>query len=300
MPAAPASYDTVSFLSDFGIEDEFAGVVRSVIRSIAPQARVIDLTHTIPAHDIRAGALALARAVQYLANGVVLGVVDPGVGTQRRAVAVEVAEAESVFVGPDNGLLASAVAMAGGASRAVELTEASFHLPAPGATFAGRDVFAPVAAHLCNGVALDTLGPELDPASLVPGVLPLARIEPEGLVAEVLWVDHFGNVQLNVGSDEIAPYGDPVIVRFGGTTRSARRVEAYGAISSGAVGLVIDAYGLGSLCMDRHSAAGELGLHTGDAVTLAAPSAEDDRGQDASSGATTAVTLGPRREPSKG
>src|SRR5687767_2225192 len=126
------TYDTVSFLSDYGTADEFVGVVKSVIRDIAPHAVVIDLTHEIPPHDIRAGSLALARSIQYVAPGVVLAVVDPGVGTARRAVAVEVAEGAGVVVGPDNGLLASAVAMAGGAGRAVELTDALYHLPAPG------------------------------------------------------------------------------------------------------------------------------------------------------------------------
>src|ERR1700674_5473409 len=123
-------YQTISFLSDYGHADEFVGVVHSVVRSIAPHVRVIDIGHEIPAHDVRAGALTLVRAVQYLAPGVVLAVVDPGVGTDRRAIAVSVGEAdEAVFVGPDNGLLAPAVAMVGGAGRAVELTEAGYHLP---------------------------------------------------------------------------------------------------------------------------------------------------------------------------
>ncbi len=117
------TYDTVSFLSDYGTTDEFVGVVKSVIRTIAPGPVVIDVTHDIPAHDIRAGGLALVRSVQYLAPGVILAVVDPGVGTERRAVAVEVAGGEGIFVGPDNGLLAAAVAMTGGAQRAVELTD---------------------------------------------------------------------------------------------------------------------------------------------------------------------------------
>src|SRR3954470_24063765 len=169
-------FTTVSFLSDYGLADEFVGVVHSVIRSVAPAAAVIDVTHQAPRHDVRAGRLALVRAVQYLRAGVVLAVVDPGVGTERRAVAVEVADGESVFVGPDNGLLASAVSMVGGATRAVELTNADYQLPAPGPTFAGRDVFAPAAAHLCNGVALSELGPDVDPFTLRPGILPVPRV----------------------------------------------------------------------------------------------------------------------------
>ncbi|MEX2658295.1 MAG: SAM-dependent chlorinase/fluorinase, partial [Acidimicrobiales bacterium] len=199
-----AVHDTISFLSDYGHDDEFVGVVHSVIRGIAPDARVIDLTHGIPAHDTRAGGLALARAVQYVAPGIVLAVVDPGVGTPRRAVAVEVGGGTGIFVGPDNGLLAPGVAMAGGANRAVELTDPRFHLPAPGPTFAGRDVFAPVAAHLCSGVELDELGPAIDSSTLLPGVLPVSRNDGDAVVAEVLWVDRFGNAQLNIGPDELA------------------------------------------------------------------------------------------------
>ena len=161
-------YDTISFLSDYGLDDEFVGVVKSVIRSIAPDVAVIDVTHEMPAHDVRAGGLALARSAQYLCPGVVLAVVDPGVGGAAPSVAVEVGDGASVLVGPDNGLLAPAVALVGGASRAVELTEADYQLEAPGATFAGRDVFAPAAAHLCRGVDLLDLGPAIDPATLLP------------------------------------------------------------------------------------------------------------------------------------
>ncbi len=292
----PARLDTVSFLSDYGTDDEFVGVVRSVIRGIAPHVTVVDLTHGIPPHDIRGGGLSLARAVQYLAPGIVLAVVDPGVGTERRAVAVEVAEAASIFVGPDNGLLASAVAMAGGATRAVTLTEEAFHLPTPGATFAGRDVFAPVAAHLCNGVALDELGDPVDPSTLLPGILPLVRMEQGRLVAEVLWVDRYGNVQLNVGPEEIEDLGDPVVVSFEGTTRTATRATTYGAIGTGAIGLVVDAYGLVSLCADRHSAASELGLGTGDTVILGDADAPSSNSRPAPA-STTTVPLGPTRSP---
>ncbi len=264
----PERLDTVSFLSDYGTDDEFVGVVRSVIRTIAPEATVVDLCHGIAPHDVRGAGLALARAVQYLAPGVVLAVVDPGVGTQRRAVAVEVTEHGSVFVGPDNGLLASGVALAGGATRAVALTDERFHLPSPGPTFAGRDIFAPVAAHLCNGQALDDLGDPVDPATLLPGVLPLARPEGDALVAEVLWVDRFGNVQLNVDPEELARFADPVALSFHGQVRSASRAPAYGDIPTGTIGLVTDAYGLVSVCADRRPAAAELGLGVGDSVTL--------------------------------
>lgn len=262
-------HDTVSFLSDYGTTDEFAGVVRSVIRSFAPHATVVDITHGIPPHDLRAGALALVRSVQYLVPGVVLAVVDPGVGTDRRAVAVETGDGETVFVGPDNGLLASAVAMVGGSGRAVELTNEKYQLASPGPTFAGRDVFAPAAAHLCNGVDLGELGPVVDPVTLRPGILPLSREEDGKLVGEVLWVDHYGNAQLNVGPDEIDVMGDRITLRWGGDkVRTARRAPTYGALKAGEVGLVVDSYGLVSVALDRRSAAEELRLRSGDAVIL--------------------------------
>lgn len=266
-------HDTVSFLSDYGLVDEFVGVVKSVIRTIAPHTAVIDVTHDVVAHDVRAGSLALVRAVQYLAPGVVLAVVDPGVGTERRAVAVEVAGGEGVFVGPDNGLLASAVSMTGGADRAVVLTNPDFHLPAPGPTFAGRDVFAPVAAHLCNGVDLGELGDLIDPVTLQPGLLPLTREEGRRLLAEVLWVDRFGNVQLNVDPDEIDKMGDRITLRLGdgrgdGNVRTARRVTTYADLKGGEIGLIVDSYGLLSIALDRRPAAEELRLGPGAAVSL--------------------------------
>jgi S-adenosylmethionine hydrolase len=276
MPRRP---DTVSFLSDYGLEDEFVGVVRSVIRNIAPEAAVVDITHLVPAHDVRAGSLALVRAAQYLVPGVVLAVVDPGVGTSRRAVAVEAgpeagdngAAGESIFVGPDNGLLAAAVAMLGGARRAVELANADYQLAAPGPTFAGRDVFAPAAAWLCRGVAMTELGPEIDPITLRPGILPLPRTEGERLVAEVLWVDRFGNAQLNVGPEEVEEMGEHVSLRFRDQVRTGRRRQAYAEIATGEVGLVVDSYGLLSLCLDRLSASAVLGLGPGDTVSLEHP-----------------------------
>jgi S-adenosyl-L-methionine hydrolase (adenosine-forming) len=280
------SYDTVSFLSDYGTVDEFVGVVHSVLRQLAPDATVIDLTHQVPAHDVRAGGLALARASQYLAPGVALAVVDPGVGTSRRAVAIEVADGESVFVGPDNGLLAAAVSMCGGATRAVELTDVRYHLAAPGPTFAGRDVFAPGAGHLCRDVALTDLGPEVDVAGLTPAMIPITRDEDGTVVGEVLWTDHYGNLQLNVDPAEVAAFGDRVELRFDGRVRTGVRRGAYAEIGTGEVGLVVDSYGLVSIAVDRSSAAEELGIGTGDEVVVA-PLSDDA----APRGASTPVTF---------
>lgn len=266
-------YDTVSFLSDYGTVDEFVGVVKSVIRSTAPHALVIDITHEIPPHDLRSGALALVRSAQYLAPGVILAVVDPGVGTDRRAVAVEVAGGEGIFVGPDNGLLAAAVAMTGGAERAVELTNTKYQLPAPGPTFAGRDVFSAAAAHLCNGVDLSDLGDAIDPITLRPGILPLSSVEDGVVKTEVLWVDRFGNVQLNVGPEEIAPLGERIRVRSGDSTaRTARVAHTYGELRQGELGLIVDSYGLVSVALDRSSAAAQLRIGPGDSISLEPPS----------------------------
>jgi hypothetical protein len=285
-------FDTISFLSDYGTADEFVGVVHSVIRSIAPHVTVVDLTHQIPAYDVRAGSLALGRAAQYLCPGVVLAVVDPGVGTERRGVAVEVGGGQSYLVGPDNGLLASAVAMSGGATAVVELTNPELQLAAPGPTFAGRDVFAPAAAHLCNGVPLLELGAVIDPLSLRPGLVPLPREGDGALVAEVIWVDHFGNCQLNVDPDEIDHLGPRVQLRWGNDTRTAERSTTYQGITAGQVGLVVDSYGLLSVCMGKRSAADELTMVVGTEVTLAEPGAGE-----APSATPQAVTLSPRSTP---
>ncbi|HUR76549.1 MAG TPA: SAM-dependent chlorinase/fluorinase [Acidimicrobiales bacterium] len=267
---AHRTYDTVSFLSDFGNQDEFVGVVKSVIRSIAPAATVVDLTHEIAAHDTRAGALALARAVPYVASGVVLAVVDPGVGSDRRAVAIEVAGGEGVFVGPDNGLMAAAVALTGGAERCVELSNPEYHLDAAGGTFAGRDIFGSVTGHLCLGVDLEEFGERIDPVTLIPGMLPISREEDGAIVAEVLWIDRYGNVQLNVDGDELDSLGEPVSITFRDQQRVVRRATAYATVKPGDVGIVIDAYGLASLCADRSSAAEALKMRSGDTVTLRA------------------------------
>lgn len=282
----PAGHQTISFLSDYGLVDEFVGVCKSVMRSIAPHAGVVDLTHDIPPHDVRAGGLALARSIPYVDPGVILAIVDPGVGTARKAVAIEVANGEGVFVGPDNGLLASAVSMTGGAERAVVLTNTDYQLPAVGATFAGRDVFAPVAAHLAAGVSLEALGEEIDPIGLLPGVLPINKREGDSLVCEVLWVDRYGNAQLNIDEDELNDLGERVLVRVGEDVRAAVRATTYGEIPAGALGLVVDSYGLVSICFDRRSAAQELGLVPVTEVVL--------QGTDGESGVPTQVTIGRR------
>jgi S-adenosylmethionine hydrolase len=269
----------VSFLSDYGRADEFVGVCHAVILDIAPAARIVDITHDIPAFDVRAGALALVRAVQYLPEGVVLAVVDPGVGTDRRSIAVEVEN--GYLVGPDNGLLAPAVAMLGGPMRVVELTSSEYQLPSPGPTFAGRDVMAPAAAHLLNGMPMTVLGTEVEATSLTPALVPLPQEDEDGHIrGEVLWVDRYGNCQLNVAPEQLetagARPGDAVEVSFGDpapsgerTTRRARWVRAFADAKPSELVLLVDSYGMCALALDRRSAATELRWHAGSPIGVA-------------------------------
>ena len=269
----------MSFLSDYGRADEFVGVCHAVILDIAPEARIVDITHDVPAFDVRAGALALVRAVQYLPEGVVLAVVDPGVGSDRRCLAVEVEN--GFLVGPDNGLLAPAVAMLGGPRRVVELTSPDYQLPTPGPTFAGRDIMAPAAAHLMMGIPLTALGADVEPTSLTPALVPLPTdVEDGRITGEVLWVDRFGNCQLNVAPEQLeaagAHLGDALEVTFGAPAadgeRSARRarwVRAFADAKPSELVLLVDSYGMCALALDRRSASAELGLRTASPVTVA-------------------------------
>jgi S-adenosylmethionine hydrolase len=259
-------------LSDYGLEDEFVGVVHRVIEATVPGIRVIDLTHQIPPHDVRAGALTLRRAVPWLIPAVVLAVVDPGVGTSRRAVAME-AGLDLTLVGPDNGLLVPAAEAAGGIRAAVELSAsrarpASSRDPRLGATFDGRDVFAPAAAAAAAGIPLTQLGISIDPLALREAPLPLPRRREGGVEAEVLWVDHFGNVQLNVTGADVDDLGQKVTVLVDGRPRPARRARAFADLEPGELGLITDSYGQLALVYDQAPAAVDLGLTVGSKVLL--------------------------------
>src|SRR5262245_27729072 len=262
----------IAFASDYGHADEFVGVCKAVILGIAPNARIVDLAHDIPAHDVRAGALLLVRAVQYLPVGsVLLAVVDPGVGTDRRLLGVEVED--GILLGPDNGLLAPAVALVGGARRVVSLDNDEYRLPAPGPTFAGRDVLAPAAGYLAAGADLTELGTEVDAAGLVPGIVSLPESQEDGSIAgEVWWVDRYGNCQLNIDPSTLTDVGTSVggrvEVRFRGEVRAARWVGTYAEAKPSELVLLVDSYGLLALALDRESAAAALGLRAGSAVTL--------------------------------
>jgi S-adenosylmethionine hydrolase len=263
----------VSFLSDYGTTDEFVGVCHGVMLDITPALQIVDVTHEIAPFDIRAGALALVRAIQYLPDGVVLAIVDPGVGTDRRCIAVEVEN--GFLVGPDNGLLAPAVAMLGGPRGIVALDDRQYQLAAPGPTFAGRDVMAPAAAYLAGGLPIEKLGTPVDAAALAPGIVPLPREDEDGTIAgEVLWVDRYGNCQLNIAPDQLvergAGPGDYVGVSIGGKDRRAHWVSAFAEAKPSELALLVDSYGMCALALDRRSAAEELQLRAGKSVTVVA------------------------------
>ena len=264
---------TIVFLSDFGLEDEFVGICHAVIARIAPEAIVIDLTHGVPRGDVFQGALLLSRSAPYLPEqAVILGVVDPGVGTRRRAVAVRTVPGH-FLVGPDNGLLSLAFAGTGPVE-AVEISSPDILLTPVSSTFHGRDVFAPAAAHLAKGGALAELGPRVDPASLVRLSIPPAVIAHElnEVAAAVLIVDHFGNVKLAASVRDLEAAGlgaaSAILVSAGGRVSTARRAVTFGDVASGALALIEDSSGWLALVVNGGSASERLGLQPGQTVTL--------------------------------
>ena len=260
----------LTFLSDYGYEDEFAGVCRAVIARIAPEARVIDLTHGIRPHAIAEGAGALARALPFAPAGVHLAVVDPGVGSARRAVAVRVAAEERILVGPDNGLLAPAIERLGGAVEAVDASRSPFRLEPVSATFHGRDVFAPVAARLALGASLPEAGEPVDPAGLVRLERERARVEAGRAVASVAHVDRFGNATLALTRDELpsALREGRLSVSAGAVTREACHARTFADVAEGELILYEDSSRSLALAVNRGGAAEALGVGAGDEVVL--------------------------------
>jgi S-adenosylmethionine hydrolase len=259
--APVATTAVITFLSDYGYDDEFVGVCHGVMARIAPDARVIDVSHGIERHDVRSGALVLRRALPYFPPGVHLAVVDPEVGGERRAVAVRAAEDDRILVGPDNGLLALAIGRFGGAVEAIDVARSPHRLEPTSATFHGRDLFAPVAAHLAAGAPLADAGDPIDVAELAPLHTPSARRDENGgLVAHALAFDRFGNVMLDVEHAELAGSGLKLGHRVTINDELAHYATTFADVPPGELLLYEDAYRTLALAVNRGSAALHLGL----------------------------------------
>ncbi|TDC80388.1 hypothetical protein E1193_17535 [Micromonospora sp. KC606] len=252
----------ISLTTDYGLGDGFVAACHGMIARLAPAVRVIDVTHLVPPADIRRGAAVLAQTVPFLPYGVHVGVVDPGVGTSRRGVAL--VTPGGLLVGPDNGLLLPAAAELGGVSAAVELTNPAWLAPEVSPTFHGRDVFAPVAARLALGAPPAEAGPAVDPATLVRLPEPALRREVDGFAAEVLTVDHFGNVQLAAGADLLDALPDEPRV----DGRPAVRGRTFGDAPDGALVLCVDSAGLLALAVNGGRAVDLLGVAPGDLIRV--------------------------------
>jgi len=261
----------ITFLSDYGHRDDFVGVCHGVIASICPKARVIDITHGLPRHDVLAGAIVLRNVLPYMPVGVHLAVVDPDVGADRRAVALRL-HGGRVLIGPDNGLLSLAAAGGDGIVEAADIGRSPFRLAPISATFHGRDIFAPVAARIAAGASLTDAGEPLNPAELVVVAPPQPARDDDALVAHAVYVDHFGNVQLNVRHEDLAESGlrlghrvslqsgsDPVIAQFART---------FADVGEGELLVYEDAYRTLAVAVSGGDAAARLGLAPGDELRL--------------------------------
>ncbi|HEX6761831.1 MAG TPA: SAM-dependent chlorinase/fluorinase [Gaiellaceae bacterium] len=262
---------TITFLTDFGLQDDFVGTCHGVIATIAPEARVIDLTHGIEPQAVLQGALVLRNAIRHTPVGVHLAVVDPDVGGNRRAIAVE-AVGGRMFVGPDNGLLLLA-ADEFGIDAVHELADARYRLADVSRTFHARDIFAPAAAHLACGVPIAELGPRLDPADLVRIELPRPEVGRTQVHATVLIVDRFGNVATNVRRAEI----DALACEEGERVEVRLQLDRYFAVLAGTFAdappgeliLYEDSYGLMTLAISKGNAARLAGVSAGDELRIA-------------------------------
>jgi S-adenosyl-L-methionine hydrolase (adenosine-forming) len=260
----------VCFLSDFGLADDFVGTCKGVMHRISPGISIVDLTHEVPDFGVEVGAEILRHASRYMPDDAVyLAVVDPGVGTERRGIALR-AESGALLVGPDNGLLVAAAEALGDISGGVALTEERFHLHPVSNTFHGRDIFAPAAAHLVAGVGLSEFGKAVEPASLARlGHGGVTRDEGGGLTTPILSIDHFGNARLSVATDESGlEYGDDLKVDAGDGEMSVRYVETFGSAGAGELVVVPDSHWRLSLAINKGNAAKALSLKVGGKVRL--------------------------------
>ncbi len=261
-------------MTDYGTDDDFVGVCHGVIASIAPEARVIDLTHGIARGAVRQGALVLRNTLPFMPAGVHVAVVDPQVGTERRAVALRCGDGR-VLVGPDNGLLSLAWLPAGGVERAVDVTRSPHRLEPVSATFHGRDVFAPVAAQLAAGAELADAGEPLDPETLGRVELPEPQIGEDGTVAaHALTTDRFGNVVLNLGHEALAgtglTLGAEVEIEVGGQPFLATYAATFADVRPGELIVYEDAYRMLALAVNRGDARATLGIEPDAEVLLRA------------------------------
>jgi len=269
----------ITFLTDFGLQDEFVGTCHGVIKAIAPDVQIIDITHGIDPQRVLQGALVLANTVPYMPVGVHLAVVDPGVGSNRRLLALESASGR-LFVGPDNGLLLLAAEREDGIVRAVGIENREYALDSVSRTFHGRDVFAPAAAHLALGVDLGELGPEVDVADLVRIRFPEPRVDGGGRIhAVVVDTDRFGNIQLNLAREHMLQAGiepgTPVEVALGGEWYYAIAARTFADARPGDIILYEDAYRNLALAISGGDAASMFVAAPGAAVTIAARLAND-------------------------
>ncbi|MFP5225742.1 MAG: S-adenosyl-l-methionine hydroxide adenosyltransferase family protein [Actinomycetota bacterium] len=266
------SFRFITFLSDYGLQDEFVGVCRGVIKRFAPQVEILDLAHGIPPQDVVAGSTVLAQSVPYLPPAVHLAVVDPGVGTQRRAVVLGTGDGP-VLVGPDNGLLTPAGDALGGISQAFAITNRDLWLDNPSRTFHGRDIFAPVCARLALGMSPEEVGERIDPEQLVRIEPKRAVVDDDHLHAKVVQIDHFGNMQLNVIRAELHAIGildgDRCEVRLNGRSFDPVYGNAFSEVRPGELILLEDSYRWMTLAANQANASALLEARRGDNVVLA-------------------------------
>jgi S-adenosylmethionine hydrolase len=260
-------HPVVTFLSDYGLTDGFVGVCHGVIAGICPLAVVIDVSHGVPRGDVRAGALILQGALPYLPVGVHLAVVDPTVGGDRRAVATRAADGR-VFVGPDNGLLSLCFGPAGGVVEAVDIGRSPFALQPVSATFHGRDIFAPVAARLACGSRLDEAGSPVDPDGLVALELTRAAVVDGVLVAHAIYVDSFGNVQLDADGGGFVLGQELCVARAGGAPAPARFGRTFADVAVGELLVYEDSSRRLAVAVNQGSAAASLGVSVGDELRI--------------------------------
>jgi S-adenosylmethionine hydrolase len=264
----------IVFLSDYGLDDEFVGLCHSVIARIAPDVRVIDLSHGIPPRDVARGAMVLADAIPYAPpDAVFLAVVDPGVGTARLPIVVEAGEA--FLIGPDNGLLSLAWDWLGGPSRAFVIESEHLGLSNPSRTFHGRDVFAPAAARVAAGESPETLGRALDLARMLRIPPPRGIVKSWSVDCRVVGIDRFGNVQLSAGEEDLDEAGlapaDTLAVRTPKSTLSLPRARTFADVPEGDTALIVDATGRLALIVNGGSASDSLAVRIGDVVEVFDP-----------------------------